>query len=575
MTLSRFQESSRRGSPFSAGAVLGALTVLASSLAADTRDSSRQAFLELGTATPGSSLTVLVRSPHPGSFVVLGLGFDPAAIPLGPDLDPWLIAPPWVFRTGLVFPNGLFGKAFSVPLDYPPGVPLYFQGSVVTPGGEVFGTNRAQVRPGTTSSLSITDGTSLLDNRTGLFEASDVDWGDFDKDGLPDAFVANDGYGYEPLLLMNHGAGSPTLLVDEAALRLPLAARVALSVVEVGDVDNDGDQDLFVGGGLDDLAAAPNLLLLNDGAGWFSLASHFPPGLGRAHDAVFADVDSDGDLDLFVANRADPDHPGEVPDATVLYLNQGGVQGGILGEFVADATFASLGANDPHFDGGDLSVGDLDLDGDLDLFMARSASSGEQNLLFVNDGTGVFTDSTASLPVRADKSLGSVLGDFNGDLLLDVWVSNSDVTQAGLGALLMNLGPVGSGGALVFVDASANVPASLGPAHGIRLGAEAFDADSDGDLDIVVAIHEFFDPTGPPGATAGESVLLVNQGGAQGGTQGEFLVDPGFGTFGPFIDGDVSPADVNNDGVMDVYVGSGGDFNFIDPPQDKLILGSL
>ena len=73
--------------------------------------------------------------------------------------------------------------------------------------------------------------------------------------------------------------------------------------VAFGDVDNDGDLDLYVGN-----ANQPNVLLLNDGHGIFtdaSAASNVDHS-GNSHGVAFGDVDNDGGLDLYVGNANQP-----------------------------------------------------------------------------------------------------------------------------------------------------------------------------------------------------------------------------------------------------------------------------
>ena len=74
--------------------------------------------------------------------------------------------------------------------------------------------------------------------------------------------------------------------------------------VDLVDVDDDGDLDLFIAEGTDSPAPRPNRLLLNDGSGVFIdfSATHLPPAVANSTKADFGDIDGDGDLDAIVAN---------------------------------------------------------------------------------------------------------------------------------------------------------------------------------------------------------------------------------------------------------------------------------
>ena len=129
--------------------------------------------------------------------------------------------------------------------------------------------------------------------------------GDFDRDGDLDIYLVNDGQAN--LLYLNQGDGAFEPAPDTAGLTDRESARSVTS----GDFDNDGDLDLYL---VKDRQA--NVLYLNQGNGTFVIA---PPEAGvsdrgRGQAAVAADFDSDGDLDLYLVN---------LTQANSLYLNQG------------------------------------------------------------------------------------------------------------------------------------------------------------------------------------------------------------------------------------------------------------
>jgi PKD repeat protein len=174
-------------------------------------------------------------------------------------------------------------------------------------------------------------------------------------------------------------------------------------------------------------------------------------GAASTIDVALGDLDGDGDLDVFVANEHEPDEIW-VNDGTGIFTD--------TGQSVGTAASRSKAA----------ALGDLDGDGDLDVFIAKWVGGNE---VWTNDGTGVFTDSGQSL--GGSTSLDVALGDLDGDGDLDAFVANSEGGTGGLNKVWHN------DGAGVFVEVQA-----LGgniDSHGVELG----DLDGDGDLDAFIA----------------------------------------------------------------------------------------
>jgi len=136
---------------------------------------------------------------------------------------------------------------------------------------------------------------------------------DANGDGYPDLYLAKGGYalyevGQDELqdeLYLNDGKGHLTL----SASGLPVLSGGSKSCVRVADADNDGDQDLFVGGrvlpGRYPLAP-PSYLLLNDGHGKFAAAEVPFAHAGMVTDAQWVDLNRDGRKDLVLCGEMMP-----------------------------------------------------------------------------------------------------------------------------------------------------------------------------------------------------------------------------------------------------------------------------
>lgn len=197
---------------------------------------------------------------------------------------------------------------------------------------------------------------SLLSQTPG--NAASVTWVDYDNDGLMDVFIP-DNKGGKNKLFHNEGGGQFTT-IDNI-----ISQEGGFSVASCwGDIDGNGYSDLFVS----NASARDNFLYLNKGKGIFQKVTtgDVVHNGGHSHGCSFADVDNDGDLDLYVNNDAGD---------KFLYLNHGN------GEFtrkINEVITANYGKALGH------AWADLDKDGDLDLFSVTH--SNERNHLFWNNG---------------------------------------------------------------------------------------------------------------------------------------------------------------------------------------------
>ncbi len=204
--------------------------------------------------------------------------------------------------------------------------------------------------------------------------------GDFNGDGLPDLYVANDGEVNHLWLNQGPGDGGWVSFYDDAMLAgcaLNGHGKAEASMgVDAGDVDNDGDLD-FV---LAHLVKESNTLYVGDGRGLFTdrtAASGLgPPSLPFTSFGMgFLDYDNDGWLDLFVASGAvvlipelvAAGDPFPLHQTNQLFHNLGG---GRFAETTAEAG--------PVFELSEVSrsaaFGDVDDDGDIDVLVMNVAA---------------------------------------------------------------------------------------------------------------------------------------------------------------------------------------------------------
>ncbi|MEL6852459.1 MAG: CRTAC1 family protein, partial [Bacteroidota bacterium] len=182
-------------------------------------------------------------------------------------------------------------------------------------------------------------------------------WGDYDNDGLQDLFVPN-GNNQNNSLYHNDGNGKFTKLTTGEIVNDGGNSGGSAW----GDFDNDGDLDLYV----TNASNQANFFYINNGDGSFSknTSAIIATDLGHSHGSEWADIDNDGDLDLFVTN----DQAGK----NRLYLNEG------------DGTFVVRKSqiNDDQENSLATAMADIDNDGDLDIFVANV---GQENSLYLND----------------------------------------------------------------------------------------------------------------------------------------------------------------------------------------------
>ena len=223
------------------------------------------------------------------------------------------------------------------------------------------------------------------------------------------------------------------------------------------DYDGDDDLDLFVA-----VRDAPNMLFRNDGKRFTSVGQEM--GIADARrtvGAVWFDMDTDGDLDVFVANQ-NGDLNGLFRNDTTRFVDVAGPLG-----MDAAGRAQTSGSNGP-------SVADFDRDGDLDLFVASYGP----NFLYRNDGKGKFTEIASAAGVGGGAlATPSRWGDIDNDGWIDLYVS-SYIDKPVNERDFLYRNDQGR-----FHDGLRELKLPHGATHGIQW----VDFDRDGDLDFSIA----------------------------------------------------------------------------------------
>jgi hypothetical protein len=246
---------------------------------------------------------------------------------------------------------------------------------------------------------------------------------DIDGDGDDDLYFLNQLGGNA--LYRNNGDGT---FADVTAAAGPVALddRICVSAA-FNDVDNDGDEDLFVTS-----TRGGNAFFRNDGSGRFADATK-EAGLawiGHSQAATFLDADGDGDLDLFLSNTAkwttdtyEPIGRYYTGASTLLQLFDSEIERNVFYRNNGDGTF-SIATAEAGLEGvgwgGDSAALDYDEDGDQDLLVTNMFGG---SVLYRNDGRGRFEDVTeATLGRTPWGAVAARLLDYDGDGRLDLYV---------------------------------------------------------------------------------------------------------------------------------------------------------
>lgn len=372
-------------------------------------------------------------------------------------------------------------------------------------------------------SLSWTLGTTYPGTTTGTRWA-DIEQGDVDGDGDNDTVGA--GNGGLQLFLTAAGVHTASTVLGSGNF----------NSCELADLNNDGYLDIATAnGGVQFMRVWLNQGVNSAGVwlGFTELSSSkagFPTPLGGSSpaDIEIADLDNDGDRDIFLA---------------CALTNPTGMQNRMFfSQFAQTGTPSFLDVTTTNLpvifdDSEDCEIFDYDLDGDLDVVIANVDGQAPAtpfgqggDYILVNQGRaqgGTIGRFLAPLPnpigpIGTDESLDVAVGDVNGDGLPDLFFSNwaesltpgNFTGNATRDRLLVRSFDVF--GQPNFTDASARLPDQAPGTPTFGTDGEIVDVDSDGDLDIVSALGtlggaSIFNPGVIPNVSTGV-LILVNQG---------------------------------------------------------------
>ena len=346
------------------------------------------------------------------------------------------------------------------------------------------------------------------DQKLRAVKESAMAWGDADGDGDVDVVISG----------QNRSGDAQTLFYSNENKILTVSGQGQLKSVKNGDMswgdyDNDGDLDLVLTG--EDSFGNPQSLLYGFDGGSFVFVGSFESAVSYSS-VDWGDYDNDGDVDIVISGQSSETENGRLKSLTQLYSNDG--EGGFLldsdliglnngevswGDFDSDGDL-DLAASGVSVSGGrklvvlgnnagiltdlnlglvgvessDLAWGDYDGDGDLDLASTGISDDGPSTEVYINDANGGFVSLDAG--IVGVKGGDIVWGDYDNDRDLDLVVTGNNGVEAVLAVFENTLGRTSS--AIPF-EVDNSISQFL---QGVEFSAAALvDIDSDGDLDLV------------------------------------------------------------------------------------------
>jgi hypothetical protein len=314
---------------------------------------------------------------------------------------------------------------------------------------------------------------------------------DVNRDGAPDVVFVNSGAvrdSSRPANATNHlyiNDGRGHFTDKTAEWKLP-STGYGMGVA-AGDYDNDGWVDLFLTAYRGD-----DVLLRNTGSSFEDVTQKAGIKSDGAWgtSAGFLDLDNDGDLDLWEVRYVNytPENSVKTYHNRVFVYSTPVIYDAVPDRLLrnnGDGTFQDIsreaGLTSAARKGLALAIGDIDLDGDVDIYVANDTNP---NQLWINDGRGGLKENAQLYGVaysEAGAELGNMGADFsdtNGDGLLDIVCTTFQTETT---SIYRQEQP------LLFREVSDAIGIGETARARLKFGVDFFDADNDGDEDLIVA----------------------------------------------------------------------------------------
>lgn len=241
----------------------------------------------------------------------------------------------------------------------------------------------------------------------------------------------------------------------------------------IGDIDNDGDNDLFIGGSKGNI---PTILKAHNGTFTPLMNTDFDKNKNSEDtNSLFFDADNDGDLDLYVCSGGVEFSQFSSSFTDRLYMNDG------KGNF--SLSNQNLPTKEGYHSTSTVIASDIDNDGDLDLFVGERSIPGKYGLpcsgfILKNDGRGNFSEVSAQIAPDLNT-----IGMITDALFIDLNKDNFDdlVIVGGYMGIEVLINQNGQ-----FSKKENNPLSNL---KGWWNTIEKADLDNDGDLDLIVGNH--------------------------------------------------------------------------------------